>query len=522
MRRRTGSVPSNHPFVLTADSHGRRLLTRVDGAAAAAGLSAGISLADARTLVPDVIVQPDDPAKTATLLARLADWCGRYTPWTSIDGEDGIWLDTAGCAHLFGGEEALLKDLLTRLSHLGFSAQAALASTPGAAWALARFADEPIIVEEDETRRRIASLPVAGLRLMPEVASSLSRLGLRRIGDLYSLPRAPFAARFGEETARRLDQALGRVSEPISPRRHVAPFRSRLAFAEPIGHADDIARGLDHLLEDLCDQLSRAARGGRRLELTLFRIDGSVQEVAVGTGRATRAAPHLARLFQERLTTLDPGFGIETMILSAPATEKLGADQTILKGEAGDAAESMGALLDRLGNRLGFGRLHSLQPAESHLPERAQRLMPVSLETQRPSPSHRDAAGPSLSRKRERGKLARPSLPLPLAGEGWGEGPCAERPIRLLSDPERMTPMTPEEGDGVPPSVFRWRRQLYQLRRIEGPERIAPEWWRQDQAWAGGTRDYWRIEDAEGRRLWLYREGGGAEESRWFVHGLFA
>jgi len=493
VRRRTGSVPSNHPFVLTADSHRRRLLTRVDGAAAAAGLSAGISLADARTLVPDVIVQPDDPAKTATLLARLADWCGRYTPWTSIDEEDGIWLDTAGCAHLFGGEEALLKDLLTRLSHLGFSAQAALASTPGAAWALARFADEPIIVEEDETRRRIASLPVAGLRLMPEVASSLSRLGLRRIGDLYSLPRAPFAARFGEETARRLDQALGRVSEPISPRRYVAPFRSRLAFAEPIGHADDITRGLDHLLGDLCDQLSHAARGGRRLELTLFRIDGSVQEVAVGTARATRVARHLARLFQERLTTLDPGFGVETMILSASATEKLEADQTILKGEAGDATESMGALLDRLGNRLGFGRLHSLQPGESHLPESAQRLMPVSLERE----------GPAASR--------------------WeGEGLCAERPVRLLSDPEPMTPMTPEEGDGAPPSVFRWRRQLYQLRRIEGPERIAPEWWRQDQAWTGGTRDYWRIEDAEGRRLWLYREGGGVEESRWFVHGLFA
>jgi len=153
----------------------------------------------------------------------------------------------------------------------------------------------------------------------------------------------------------------------------------------------------------------------------------------------------------------------------------------------------MGALLDRLGNRLGFGRLHSLQPAESHLPESAQRLMPVSLERE----------GPAVSR--------------------WeGEGPCVERPIRLLSDPERMTPMTPEEGDGAPPSVFRWRRQLYQLRRIEGPERIAPEWWHQDQSWTGGTRDYWRIEDAEGRRLWLYRESGGAEESRWFVHGLFA
>jgi protein ImuB len=206
---------------------------------------------------------------------------------------------------------------------------------------------------------------------------------------------------------------------------------------------------------------------------------------------------------------LDPGFGVETMILSAPSTEKLEADQTTLKGEVGDATESMGTLLDRLGNRLGFGRLHSLQPVESHLPECTQRLMPVSLERQRPSPR----LSPTSGRK---GKYAS------LASLREREGSCAERPIRLLSYPERIMPITPEEGDGAPPSVFRWRRELYQLRRIEGPERIAPEWWRQDQDWAGGMRNYWRIEDAEGRRLWLYREGSGAEESRWFVHGLFA
>lgn len=511
MRRRTGSVPSDHPFVLTADSRGRRLLTAVDAAAEAAGLAPGMSLADARVLVPDVIIQPDEPQKTAVLLEHLADWCGRYTPWTAVEGEDGIWLDTAGCAHLFGGETAMLEDLLTRVSHLGFYARGALASTPGAAWALARFADGPSIVEEAETRHRIASLPVAALRLAAEVSSAMGRLGLRRVGDLYPLPRAPFVARFGEETACRLDQALGRLAEPISPRRHVAPFRSRLAFAEPIGHADDITRGLKHLLEELADQLGRAARGGRRLELTLFRIDGSVQEVTIGTARATRDPQHLSRLFQERLTTLDPGFGIETMILAAPATESLVPDQAALKRGDGDTAESMGALLDRLGNRLGFGRLHILQSNESHLPERAQRVMPAST-GQGASTQQATIAG----RKDEDGS-AFPSFRL----QGK-EKLYPERPVRLLSDPEPMTLMTPEEEDGTPPSVFRWRRRLYQLRRIEGPERISPEWWRQDRAWAGGTRDYWRIEDSEGRRLWLYRENNELVENRWFVHGLFA
>ncbi len=83
-------------------------------------------------------------------------------------------------------------------------------------------------------------------------------------------------------------------------------------------------------------------------------------------------------------------------------------------------------------------------------------------------------------------------------------------------------PMTPEERDGSPPAMFSWRGRVHQLRRIDGPERISPEWWRQDRNWVGGARDYWRIEDAEGHRLWLFREGGGAEESRWFVHGFFA
>ena len=274
-------------------------------------------VADARALVPEVVVQADDPAATAKLLEQLADWCGRYTPWTAVDGPDGVWLDTAGCAHLFGGEGAMVADLLTRIAGFGFAVQASLAPTPGAAWALARFAGATAVVDEKDFRKQMGGLPVAALRLGTETVASLNRLGLRRVGDLYALPRASFVARYGEEAGLRLDQALGRIAEPISPRRHVAPFRSRLAFAEPIGHAEDIARGLDRLLTDLSQQLSRAARGGRRLELALFRVDGSVQQIEIGTARATRDPQHLARLFAERLTTLDAGFGVETMALHA-------------------------------------------------------------------------------------------------------------------------------------------------------------------------------------------------------------
>ena len=95
--------------------------------------------------------------------------------------------------------------------------------------------------------------------------------------------------------------------------------------------------------------------------------------------------------------------------------------------------------------------------------------------------------------------------------------------VKAIIDKRREEEMmTPEERDGSPPAMFSWRGRIHHLRRIDGPERISPEWWRQDRNWAGGARDYWRIEDAEGHRLWLFREGGGVEESRWFVHGFFA
>tara|TARA_Y100001934_G_scaffold69151_1_gene85801 strand:+ start:22723 stop:24135 length:1413 start_codon:yes stop_codon:yes gene_type:complete len=470
----------------------------VDAVAEQAGLKPGMPLADARAFVPKVAVQADEPAATAKLLAQLADWCGRYTPWTAVDGQDGIWLDTAGCAHLFGGEVSMVSDLLSRIAGFGFEVQASLAPTPGAAWALARFADSTVIVEEKELRKMIERLPVAALRLGLETVASFNRLGLRCIGDLYELPRVSLVSRYGEEVGKRLDQALGHVAEPISPRRYVAPFRSKLTFAEPIGHVDDIACGLNHLLADLSQQFRRMARGGRHLELSLFRVDGSVQQIGIGTARATRDPQHLSRLFSERLTTLDPGFGIEAMTLSAPVTEKLVAGQSAFVNASAKATEPMSALMDRLGNRLGFGRLQRLQPAASHLPERAQRFLPISLEG------------------------------LEVDAKVWGDWDISShRPIRLLFDPELVISKAPKEKDGTPPAVFQWRHRLYQLRRMDGPERISPEWWRQDRNWNGGPRNYWRIEDAAGRRLWLYREDGeykgvDSDKAQWFVHGILA
>lgn len=484
------------PLVLTAEANGARFVAAADHAALAGGIASGMALADARALEPGLKTAPADPAADAAMLDKLAAWCGRYTPWVALCGRDGLWLDISGCAHLFGGEAALMADLTERFAGFGFTPRLGLADTPGAAWALAHYGNgqEHRSVAPGAQRAALASLPVAALRLKGMQADELTRLGLATIGDLYPLPRASLAARFGRRLGERLDQALGRMAEPISPRRPRPRYRADRAFAEPIGRQEDIEASLLLLLDEICAALDRAGQGARQLILDLFLVDGRAETLRIGTARPAREAERLARLFTEPLGQIDAGFGIEVIALSVPVAEPLAASQIgALAAEGENGAASLAPLLDRLGNRLGFERVTALAPQASHVPERAMRETAAV-----------DAG----------------------AQDGWPETPL--RPLRLLERPEAI-----EVIAGVaphqPPSLFRWRKVKHTVRVSQGPERIAPEWWRRDKAWIGGLRDYWRVEDCDGRRFWLYCEGSGeggrdgrAGPLRWYLHGLFA
>ena len=457
-------------------------------------------------MLPTLQTAEAEPDADGRALAQLADWCGRYTPWTAVDGGGcepgggaGLLLDITGCAHLFGGEAALLADLVRRMARLGYAARAALADTPGAAWGLARFATTPgescLVNPVGAARPALAPLPPAALRLTPDRLELLTRLGLTRVADLYAIPPAALAPRFGAQIAARLAQVLGQAGEPISPRLPVPPFLTRRVFAEPTLTAEAVAQGLSRLLAGLCERLELEHRGARRLELRLYRVDGSLRQLALGTSRPSRDPAHLERLFLGQLERIDPGFGIEVMTLAAPVTEPLSALQLALgiEAAAGEppvaAAAGAGALaelLDRLLGRFGTENVIALAPLESHLPERAQhRVTPLSGEA--------EAAWPDPE--------TRPP-----------------RPLRLLEPPEPVeaTALLPDH----PPAQFRWRRVRHRVARAEGPERLAPEWWRPDDAdnaLRAGARDYFRVEDEDGRRFWLYRTAG-----RWFLHGVFA
>ncbi len=363
-------------------------------------------LADARALLPDLVTEAGEPQADLRLVEAIAGWCDRYTPWVAIDptggalapdvetacsaggfgGDAGLLLDVTGCTHLFGegesGERALLADLVTRLSRRDLSCRAAMADTAGAAWALARFAERQadLFCPARGQRDALAALPVEGLRLEPPILETLLKLGLRRIGDLYPMPRGPLVRRFGDQLLRRVDQALGTLDEPIEPRRLPPAFRTRLAFAEPIGRAEDIAAATSRLLAALCRQFEQAGVGARQLEIALYRVDGSVDRTSIGTSRPNRDNPKLMKLFEERLGQLDAGFGVELMILSAPKVEAWSGTQDALPDQdsPGIASGMDGTidLADRLALRLGAENVVRLLTRDSHLPERVQIAAP--------------------------------------------------------------------------------------------------------------------------------------------------
>jgi protein ImuB len=499
-RKRLGG--GQPPLAIVAKIESALRLVALDENAERLGLQIGQPLADARAMIPTLGVTDDDPAADAGLLAAIADWAERYTPLVALDGANGLMLDITGCAHLFGGEEALIADLTRRIAEQGFPPQAAIADTPGAASAAARFT-RLAVVPHGGAREMLTPLPLAALRLDGEIVSAMDRVGLKKIGQILDAPRAPLAARFGMDLIRKLDQALGYDEEAISPRRPPPAFIAERRFAEPISREEDIAATLSSLAATLATSLEAHAEGARHLEFSLFRVDGLVTRIAVGAGRPIRAPKLILALFREKFVSLgdeiDAGFGFDMARLSVTVSAAADPTQIDLSGDAGAEAD-LDALIDRIGARLGEESVSAIVTRESHIPERAEILATKGKE--------QASAGDRGTRGEEDRRSDREA-----------NNSSLTRPLRLFTRPEPVEAIA-EVPDG-PPVHFRWRRALYRIARAEGPERIAAEWWRDD----GLTRDYFRVEDSAGHRFWLYREGLYGRElitPRWFLHGVFA
>ena len=480
-------VTKHAPLALVGKAGRREEVVAACSGAQALGIHTGMAATHARALVSNLDVRPAEPEADAALLDRLAlHAVRRWSPIAAVTPSDGLWIDLAGCDHLHGGEERFCRRLLAVCRRAGFTARVAVADTAGAAHALARFGrDDCARVAPRATADAIAPLPVAALRLTPTALSAARKFGFETIADLLPVARAPLARRLGLPAITRLDQALGAIAEPITPRDDPQVPSVERRLLEPIGTAEAIEQVMLDLLRDLAEVLQARGLGVRSLRLTGLRVDGSEQVVAVGTSRPTREVAHLMRLLKLRIERIDPGMGIEQFHLVAPHTEPLDAVDlvAVLAGET--LVRDPARLVDVIAGRIGPRSVFRIAPVESHVPERA------------------------VARSDPNG------MP--------GDWPVWQRPIRLFARPEplsRVIALMPDQ----PPRRFEWRGKTYKVVAGDGPERVHGEWWRRDaEVWA--VRDYYRVEDEEGGRFWVFRRGDGFADDTgdlsWWMHGVF-
>lgn len=502
-------------------------LAAIDAVAAQGGLRIGQNLADARALLPGLVVREIDRPLLAAAFADFADWHSNASPLVAvlddISAFGDLVLDITGVAHLFGGEAPMLRLLLSRLRALGYTVAGAIASTIGAAWAVSHFARSQVVAD-DALTQVLDALPVAALRLDDSQVAGLTQMGLIQLGHVRPRPRKPLQARFGLSLITRLDQAYGQQQERLNPRLPLAERHAERRFADPIGLLDDVLMTTRDLAIQLGLRLEGEGLGGQAFHLFLYRVDHKVMTLSVNSARLTRDADHISALFNNRAERLageyDPGFGIDMIRLAVSSVGSLDATQLGAFADDGGTAD-LEQLQDRMSSRLGPMAVLRTQLLASHIPERAARLVPALAASAAPD----EAPGPPLL-----------------------------RPLRLLPVPEPVA-INAEVPDGLPASMI-WRRVSYRITKAAGPERLGAEWWRSGQRLdllplppppeptpekpgttpapppvllerfdaEAGTRDYYRIEDAQGRRFWIFRNGlyAPGTSPAWYLHGLFA
>lgn len=475
---RHGDPRLSGPFAIIAEEKNAWRLTHANDQALKAGTVAGQALADARAICPDLLTEPSDPVREDLLLRALWRWADGLSPRVSLDPPDGLLLDISGCAHLFGGEEAMGREALTRLKDLQVQAQIGIADTKGGARALARFgAEEVSVAAPGGVARALSALPVAALGLPHAIVSELARAGLTSIGQLCEQKSAELARRFGLHLTKALQTATGLTPDPVTPKAADPTYAARMTLPEPIGFLEDLENVLERLANRICQRLERDQRGARRFHLTVRCVDTGDHGLSIGFARPCSDPEAILRQFSHPLSKLEIEYGADWFRLVAEHIEPIRLKQGSF-GEDAKRADQRLILIETLGNRLGFDHVRVFRARDHHVPEHEFGQV--------------EAAGITPS---------------------WSFAP-RPRPIRLFTPPEFIHVETP----GRPPLNFKWRRLSYATDRAHGPERITPRWYRDEDP---RTRDYWRVQTDQGRRLWLLNYPGDADEA-WYVAGELA
>lgn len=496
------------PLATLSKADGHHRLVGLCPLAERARLEPGMAIDQARRACPSLRLLPHDETGDLRLLETLRGWCERYTPWVAIDRSheacpgQALWLDVSQAAHPLGGETALLADLQRRLRAQGLLTKAAIADHPGAAWALAHFAkEERRIAPVKRTRKALAALPVAGLRLDHDQVAPLKEAGIHRLGGLYAFSRQALDTCFGREVVRRLDQALGLIDEPIAPHAPLPAQQARMILAEPVTTPDRLRPTIERLVHQLAVGLEAAGLGARRLNLALYRTDLSTVTITIGLDRPSRDVEVLSGLLMDRAAMADLGKGIERVILEAVTIEPMLPEAIAWRGLGTDGAMP-GRDLAWPSTR-AVGRAATGARGGEHAPSYRQAALALKLES---VPDEAPKPAPMTS-------------------------------LRLLRQPEPIEAIAPLPDE--PPVLFRWRDGLHKVVCAQGPERVAPAWWRipdHEQPSIGHEiaskldeerrlRAYFAVEDSTGHRFWLFRQGlyqaTGSALPTWYLHGIF-
>lgn len=472
------------PFVLAAPVQNRIIVTAANHLAEAQGVTVGMAAADAKALVLNLQVIDDIPGQAAKLLKALGEWCIRYTPLIAVDMPDGLLLNISGCTHLWGGERGYLKEIITRLRSKGYDVRGAMADTVGAAWAVARFGRVKPIIEPGEQVSALLDLSPAALRLEPVILDRLQKLGFYTIKSFINMGRSALRRRFGDDFLLRMDQALGNVDEPLTLLHPIEPYTERLPCLEPIRTRTGIEIAIKTLLENICKRLAGDGKGIRSAVLKGYRVDGEMIQVQIGTNRASHNITHLFKLFELKIELIRPKLGIELFTLEAPKVDDVEPEQEALWSPEGCGMDDthLAELLDRLANKIGADKIHRYLPQERYWPEAS--VKPARSLKEKPTTAWRT-------------DRPRPSLLLP-------------RPERI-----EVTALLPDN----PPMLFIYKGVRHVIKKADDAERIEREWWLDE----GPHRDYYVVEDQEGRRYWVFRSGHYTDEgSQWYLHGFFA
>ena len=438
-----------------------------------------------------------DPIADRTALEEIAARCHSFSPLVGLEAApepSSLLLDVTGSAPRLGGEAAVAQQIADFIQQLGYRVRIAIADTIGAAWALAHETTDITIVPSEHTRTELAPLPIESLRLPHSIGDLLVQLGIRRVGELFRLPRESLLSRFGQELLLRMDQATGDVAETIVPHCPTPP----LVVTQQLEHATDRREAIGHLTHDLvkrlCQHLIEQDREAVQLEYTLLLVSKATTKIRVGLYQATANPRHIFDLLLMQLENTLINSPIQKATLAATiAVDRVEEQHCLFTDDASPPPWQLAHLIERLSSRLGTDRVLTANLSREPQVEMAYRYRPLAGQRIRAPNTTQDQAAIAYTRPL---LLIQPPVPLQVIGVHQSTG--TNGGVRTCG----------------PPRLFQYRNQSHRTIAHWGPERIETGWWRGPTS----RRDYYRVEDERGSRFWLFRD---LRQQRWFLHGEF-